>query len=165
MSAGEISLSGVQIRYFWSAVRVTRRTLRFRSRTRVEKSMPSSSGGFGSASQTAASAIAAKIARRVQRLRIADLTLILTFSLREKELVPGMRAKLPLPFSPLGREGRAAPSEGVFFTFRNPVSAIRNYLVTLIFTPSPRPFTLRSYIDSAKTGGTTKFPRLHDLIW
>src|SRR5258708_16162602 len=51
------------------------------------------------------------------------------------------------------------------FTFRNPVSAFRNYLVTLIFPPSPRPFTLRSYIDSANTGGTTKFPRLHDLIW
>jgi hypothetical protein len=31
-------------------------------------------------------------------------TLILTFSQREKEL--------PLPFSPLGREGRVAPSEG-----------------------------------------------------
>ena len=52
-----------------------------------------------------------------------------------------------------------------FFTFRNPVSGIRNYFVTLIFPPSPRAFTLRSYIDSAKTGGTTKFPRLHDLIW
>src|SRR2546421_6620590 len=153
MSAGEISLSGVQIRYFWSAVRVTRRTLPFRSRTRVEKSMPSSKGGFGRASQTAASTIAAKIARRVQRLRIADLTLILTFSLREKELAVVARSRcrrsLPLP----GGEGRG---EGAFFTFRNPVSTFRNYFVTLIFPPKPRPFTLRSYIDSANTGGTAK---------
>ena len=95
-------------------------------------------------------------------------TLILTFYQGEKEP--------PLPFSPLGREGRAAPSEGKgvgvgegwsegrIFTFRNPVSGIRNYFVTVIFPPSPRAFTFRSYIDSAKTGGTTKFPRLHDLI-
>src|SRR5450432_4556192 len=54
---------------------------------------------------------------------------------------------------------------GEFCTFRNPVSDIRNYFFTLIFPPSPRAFTLRSYIDSAKTGGTMKLPRLHDLIW
>ena len=36
--------------------------------------------------------------------------------------------------------------------------------VTLIFPPKPRAFRFRSYIDSAKTGGTTKLPRLHDLI-
>ena len=34
----------------------------------------------------------------------SGLALILTFSLREKEL--------PLSFSPVGKEGRAAPSEG-----------------------------------------------------
>jgi hypothetical protein len=45
------------------------------------------------------------------------------------------------------------------------LSDIRNYFVTLTFPPNPRAFTLRSYIDSAKTGGTTKLPRLHDLIW
>src|SRR5205814_9545066 len=106
-----------------SRVSVTRRTLPLRSRTRVEKSIPSNSGGFGKASQTPASTIARKIALRVHRLRT------------------------------------------YVFTFRNPVSGLRNYLVTLIFPPNPRAFTLRSYIDSAKTGGTINCPRLHDLIW
>src|ERR1700686_2727590 len=64
MSAGEISRSGVQTRYFWSRVSVTRRTLPLRSHTRVEKSIPSSKGGFGNASQTAASAIATNTKRR-----------------------------------------------------------------------------------------------------
>src|ERR1051325_4173525 len=36
--------------------------------------------------------------------------------------------------------------------------------VTTILPPIPRPLTLRSYIDCAKTGGTTYWPRLHDLI-
>jgi hypothetical protein len=76
--------------------------------------------------------------------------LILTFSQTEKE---------PLPL-PLGQ----SRGDSEVFIFRNLISGIRNYLVTLIFPPNPRAFTFRSYIDSAKTGGTTKFPRLHDLI-
>src|ERR1043166_5894016 len=36
--------------------------------------------------------------------------------------------------------------------------------VTTILPPTPRPLTFRSYIDCAKTGGTTYWPRLHDLI-
>src|SRR5437763_9990146 len=35
---------------------------------------------------------------------------------------------------------------------------------TVIFPPTPDALILRSYIDSANTGGTTNFPRLHDLI-
>ena len=41
----------------------------------------------------------------------------------------------------------------------------RTHSVTVIFPPTPRPFTLRSYIDCANTGGTMNWPRLHDLIW
>ena len=41
----------------------------------------------------------------------------------------------------------------------------RNHSVTVIFPPTPRPLTFRSYIDWANTGGTMKSPRLHDLIW
>jgi len=41
----------------------------------------------------------------------------------------------------------------------------RTHSVTVIFPPTPRPFTLRSYMDCANTGGTMNWPRLHDLIW
>jgi hypothetical protein len=96
--------------------------------------------GFGSASQDAL----------VRRMRAA-----IASSHRFRIAETGNRKE---------RECARRAWDGEFFTFRNPVSAIRNYFVTLIFPPSPRAFTLRSYIDSAKTGGTTKFPRLHDLI-
>src|SRR5438309_11274427 len=51
ISSGEISGNEVQIRNFWSAVRVTRSNLPLRSRTDRENEMPSSSGGFGRLSQ------------------------------------------------------------------------------------------------------------------
>ena len=41
----------------------------------------------------------------------------------------------------------------------------RTHSVTVIFPPTPRPLTLRSYMDCANTGGTMNWPRLHDLIW
>ena len=106
------SRSGISDR----AVSVTRRTLPLRSRTRVEKSMPSSSGGFGNAEPSRR-----KNQKRNRHTRSQD---------DKKRL-----------------------------SFTCPLST------TLIFPPTPRAFTLRSYIDSAKTGGTTKLPRLSDLIW
>src|SRR5438874_7472205 len=51
-SSGEISRNEVQIRYFWSDVRVTRSNSPSRSRTHCENETPSRSGGFGSNSQT-----------------------------------------------------------------------------------------------------------------
>ena len=47
-----MSRNEVQIRNFWSDVRVTRSNLPFRSRTGCENEMPSSNGGFGNKSQT-----------------------------------------------------------------------------------------------------------------
>src|SRR6266513_5661813 len=54
ISSGEISRNEVQIRYFWSDVRVTRSNLPFRSRTHCENEMLSSKGGFGRLNQTQA---------------------------------------------------------------------------------------------------------------
>jgi hypothetical protein len=110
--------------------------------------------GFGSASQDAPSAIA-KIARLSSQQFFQGAAVSRP---PKKGRRFGNRRSLRLTL----RSVRVVMSD--FFTFRNPVSGIRNYFVTLIFPPSPRAFTLRSYIDSAKTGGTTKFPRLHDLI-
>jgi hypothetical protein len=139
ISSGEMSRNGVQIRNFWSDVRVRRRRLPFRSRTDCENEMPSSNDGFGNKNQTTYAVIpsetralthGALITRRIERTPRAF----------ERSLTPfGMTR--------------------VFILFK-----LVTYSVTLIFPPTPRPFTLRSYIDSANTGGTTNSPRLDDFI-
>src|SRR5205085_9160852 len=101
--------------------------------------MPSSSGGFGSNSQ-ANHAVIASTAR---------------------DLTHGLRIT-PRNFGnpyPLERSLTAFGMTHVFI-WRNSMP----YSVTLIFPPTPRPFTFRSYIDSAKIGGTVNSPRLDDLI-
>src|SRR5438477_7304148 len=100
--------------------------------------MPWSNGGFGSASQTTASPIATKIRRRSQPRSGGLQTADEATAVWKAPLLDDLR-------------------DAMRFTFRH-------YFVTAIFPPKPRPFTLRSYIDSANTAGTTKFPRLHDLI-
>src|SRR5712692_4145959 len=54
ISSGEISRNEVQIRNFWSDVRVTRSNLPSRSRTHCENETPSNNGGFGRLNQTQA---------------------------------------------------------------------------------------------------------------
>ena len=112
---------------------MTRSTSPLRSRTRVEKSIPSVNGGFGNASQEALARTPRAVIASSNRLRIAD-----SGNRQEKVFM-------------------TTCGKTCLFTFRN-------YFVTLIFPPTPRAFTLRSYIDSAKTGGTTNSPRLPDLI-
>src|SRR5204862_5693171 len=105
MSEGEISRSGVQRRYFWSRVSVMRRTSPFRSSTRVEKSIPSSSGGFGKASQTPASTIARKIALRVHRLRTYFFTFLSPKLFRHADL-PAQAARFRVAIVHRFREDR-----------------------------------------------------------
>src|SRR3954447_17378402 len=47
---------------------------------------------------------------------------------------------------------------------RSPEFQTGAHSMTVIAPPTPDALILRSYIDSANTGGTTNFPRLHDLI-
>src|SRR5436853_7894094 len=73
ISSGEMSRNGVQIRNFWSDVRVRRRRLQFLSRTDCEKEMPSSNGGFGNKNQTQPTTAiqhAAAIRERLRRRRM-----------------------------------------------------------------------------------------------
>src|SRR5947208_13974884 len=104
--------------------------------------MPSSSGGFGSKSQANHAVIPSTARDLTHELRITRRKLYNTH-LRERSLSRDCGI-------------------GVTRVFIFPL--LQRYSVTLIFPPTPRPFTFRSYIDSAKIGGTVKSPRLEDLI-
>src|SRR5262249_28775222 len=73
--------SGVQIRNFWSALRVTRSNLPLPSPTHWENEIPSSSGGFGKNHQTSHAVIPSRArdlthAVRITRASLCDLSLI-----------------------------------------------------------------------------------------
>src|SRR3984893_14048878 len=136
----------VQIRNFWSDVSVTRSNLPSRSRTHCENEMPSSNGGLGNKSQTTYAVIPSGT-RDLPREALVTLRIECAPRAFERSLSPS-------------RTGISFGMTRVFIWTNS-----TTYFVTLIFPPTPRPFTLRSYIDSANTGGTTNSPRLDDLIW
>ena len=83
-------------------------------------------------------------------------------------VIPSVARDLPhgawITLNTLCDPSRAAGSFSAFGMTSMTVRLCSNYSVTVMRLPTPRPLTLRSYIDSAKTGGTTNSPRLHDLI-
>jgi len=102
-----------------------------------ENEMPSSNGGFGNKNQTTYAVIPSET---------RDLTHGALITRRIKRAPRAFERSL----TPFGMTR-------VFILFK-----LETYSVTLIFPPTPSPFTFRSYIDSANTGGTTNSPRLDD---
>src|SRR2546430_15093723 len=114
-----------------------------RSRTHCENETPSSSGGFGSSSQ-------------------ANHALIPSSA---RDLTNGERIMRPNLGPPRPLERFLSRDCGIGMTGVFIFCDSKGYSVTVIFPPTPRPLTFRSYIDCAKTGGTMNWPRVHDLIW
>src|SRR5438874_553323 len=151
------------MRNFWSGVSVTRSRFPFRSRIHCENEIPSRSGGFGRASQSRPQDAMQSMTGANTFLALLDamvlLIVILIPPLREKDLTHGARITLGTRRDP-SPCGRSLSSFGM----TSIVWRASFYCVTVIRPPTPRPLTFRSYIDWAKTGGTTNSPRLHDLI-
>src|SRR5882724_4947995 len=104
--------------------------------------MPSSRGGLGSSSQTN---------HRLIPSRASDLA-------HEAQITRRKARNLWSFERSLSRDCGIGMTR--VFILRNSMI----YSVTLIFPPTPRPFKFRSYIDSAKIGGTVNSPRFDDLI-
>src|ERR1700693_1032155 len=139
--SGEMCDRGVQIRNFWSEVNVTRSNSPLRYWTHCENETPSSSGGFGRNSHASTAVIPSRARDLAHEARITRDNLC-----------------DPSPF-----ERSLSPSRtGITFGM---TCVFMSYSVTVILPPTPRPLMFRSYIDSAKTGGTTNSPRFVDLIW
>jgi len=159
INSGEMSRSAVCTRNFSSALNLTRRRLRLRSRTHCENEIPSSNGGLGSASQT-------KMAQ--QLIVTATRSVFLNHRLRSA-VIPSEARNLAHPLfhtqltkRALSRFERSLSAFGMTCVFT--ARSSKTHSVTTILPPTPRPFTPRSYIDCANTGGTMNSPRLHDLM-
>src|ERR1043166_309125 len=87
-----------------------------------------------------------------------QLAVAIADNLRKRKAADQHRLRQP---EPRHQRGRGQDRERAENAIAAPISL---HWVTTILPPIPRPLTLRSYIDCAKTGGTTYWPRLHDLI-
>src|SRR4051812_19306807 len=96
----------------------------------------------------------------------------ITNALRESDSFQQRRLRHRQPDCARKSDQRDARSQNASAVFRgarprrarSPEFQTGAHSMMVIAPPTPDALILRSYIDSANTGGTTNFPRLHDLI-